>query len=608
MLLSSPFIIVRQKGEKIVSKKGTHGISGGAFSTEELLASEDTQQSARVTSRVAIDEALAVLVAHKDVWVLTDVPERIKILEELTRGVLKVADRWISVSLEAKGLSASNILGVAEEWAFLATILRNLRLLRESLRDIQKYGRPRISNQVVTNATGQVVAKVFPRNQIEKLMFSGATGEVWMEPGLTQEETSRTQALPYQDKNHRGKVVLVLGAGNASALPVVDFLHKLFIEDQVVILKPNPVNAYLGPLIEEGFRALIGRGYLRITYGGTETGSYLCSHPSVDELHITGTDKAYETIVFGRSIDDADRKSKIKPLITKRFTGELGNVSPVIIVPGPWREEDVRQQAEHLTTWLVANAGFGCLTPRVIIQQEGWAHREALIKAIEQFLKRIETRKAYYPGAKERHMLFIKEHPEARQFGNASRDRLPWTLITDVDPEKSDDICFRREAFCSLCAETAIKATGTVDYLKRAVEFANNKLWGTLNATLIVHPKSLIDPMVAAEVEHAIENLRYGTVLINLFAYYSYHFMVTPWGAFPGSDIWDIQSGIGKIANTLMFERPQKSVVRAPFRRPLDPFTVLSKRPDKFARKLAYFEASPSIWKLPGLFWAALRN
>lgn len=591
-----------------MSRKRTQDISGGAFSTKELLASEGIQQSTQVTSLVAIDEALAELVAHKDAWVLTDVPERIRILEELTRGILKVADRWISASLEAKGLSVSNMLGIAEEWALFATILRSLRLLRESLKDIQRYGRPRIANQLVTNANGQVVAKVFPRNQVEKLMFGGATGEVWMEPGLTQEETIRTQALPYQDKNHGGKVVLVLGAGNVSVLPVVDVLHKLFIENRVVILKPNPVNAYLGRLIEEGFQALIDRGFMRVIYGGAETGSYLCSHPLVDELHITGTDKAYETIVFGRSIDGADRKSKIKPAITKRFTGELGNVSPVIIVPGPWREEDMRHQAEHLTTWLVVNAGFGCLTPRVIIQQEGWAHREALIEAIEQFLKRIETRKAYYPGAKERHMLFIKEHPEAHQFGDVSHDRLPWTLITDVDQEKPDDICFRREAFCSLCAETAIKATDTVDYLKRAVEFANNKLWGTLNATLIVHPKSLIDPMVAAEVEHAIENLRYGTVLINFFAYYSYYFMVTPWGAFPGSDIWDIQSGIGKTANTLMFERPQKSVVRAPFRKPLDPLTVLSKHPDRFARKLAYFEASPNLWKVPGLFWTALRS
>jgi len=56
----------------------------------------------------------------------------------------------------------------------------------------------------------------------------------------------------------------------------------------------------------------------------------------------------------------------------------------------------------------------------------------------------------------------------------------------------------------------------------------------------------------------------------------------------------------------LMFERPQKSILRAPFRR-LDPLTVKSKRAAEFAQKLAAFEARPSWSKLPSLVWTALR-
>lgn len=583
----------------------------GAFEAEELAASVDSQQipehNIPVTSQEAIDEALAVLAARKDAWVALGVPERIAILEEISRDIMGVAERWITVSLEAKDILA-NPMGEAEEWVLFATVLRTLRLLRESLIDIRRYGRPRIPGQVTIHPNGQAVAEVFPRNRIEKLMFRGITGEVWMEPGVTAEETIRTQALIYRDKDHKGKVALVLGAGNASPLAVVDFLHKLFVEDQVVVLKPNPVNAYLGPLIEEGFQTLIDHGFLRVIYGGIETGSYLRSHPAVDEIHMTGTDKTFEAIIFGQGTEGAKRKGDRKPLLTKRFTSELGNVSPVIIVPGPWRECDIQHQAEHLATWLVVNAGFGCLTPRVVVQYETWVHRKAFVEAVGHVLERVETRKAYYPGAKERHAAFVSEHPEAHQFGDASGNRLPWTFITDVDPDNSDDICFRREAFCGLFAETALKATSVVDYIERAVEFANNTLWGTLNATIIIHPYSVADPVVAACIEQAIENLRYGTVLINLLAYYSYHFMVTPWGAFPGHSIYDIQSGTGKTANVLMFERPQKSVTRAPFQKPLDPLTVTSKRAKDFARKMAYFEVAPTFWKLPGLFWTALRS
>jgi len=42
----------------------------------------------------------------------------------------------------------------------------------------------------------------------------------------------------------------------------------------------------------------------------------------------------------------------------------------VIVVPGPWQKSDIEEQAKHIATWLVANAGFACLSPRVIVQHE----------------------------------------------------------------------------------------------------------------------------------------------------------------------------------------------------------------------------------------------
>jgi acyl-CoA reductase-like NAD-dependent aldehyde dehydrogenase len=295
-------------------------------------------------------------------------------------------------------------------------------------------------------------------------------------------------------------------------------------------------------------------------------------------------------------------------LLTKRFTAELGNVGPVIIVPGPWDEDDIQEQVEHLATWLTANAGFGCLTPRVIVQHSDWAQRDALVKALGRILERVETRQAFYPGARKRHAAFVHAHPEAYQFGDPDGDHLPWTLISGIDAEEADDICFTRECFCSVVAETALEAPSVPGYIERAVDFANETLWGTLNATLLVHPESLADPAVAAAVERAVADLRYGTVTVNVFAYYAYYFMVLPWGAFPGHSIDDIQSGAGKTANALMFESPEKSVVRGPFHKPIDPLKVTSKRAHEFARKLARFEEAPSWVRFSALLWSALRS
>jgi acyl-CoA reductase-like NAD-dependent aldehyde dehydrogenase len=125
----------------------------------------------------------------------------------------------------------------------------------------------------------------------------------------------------------------------------------------VVILKINPVNDYIGPLIEDGFAALITRGFLKVVYGGSDVGVYLCNHPTVDEIHVTGSDKSFEAILFGHGPEATKRKNNQKPLLDKPLTGELGNISPVIIVPGDWSNDDIQFQAARIASWLSYNAG-----------------------------------------------------------------------------------------------------------------------------------------------------------------------------------------------------------------------------------------------------------
>ena len=556
-----------------------------------------------------MDAAVQALQSHKDEWVSLPVSKRVALLDRIIKDFTAVAPRWVAACAQAKGIAAdSSLLG--EEWgAGMWPVLRNLRLLRQALIDIEASGRPKIPGPVTTRPDGQVVAQVFPQTLYDRLFLSGVRAEIWMEPGLTIAELPQTQAIVYQNKEHQGKVALVLGAGNVASIGPMDILYKLFVEDQVVLFKANPVNAYLGPLMEEGFQALVTPGFLRIVYGGALEGAYLCNHLGVDEIHITGSDKTFDAIVFGAGPEGAERKAKHQPLLTKHVTGELGNVSPVIVVPGPWSQSDLAYQAEHLVSMLTNNAGFNCNATRVIIQHAGWTQRDQLLQKMQQLLARVPLRTAYYPGAKERQSAFVVAHPEAKQIGTPSDEQLPWTLVAGVDPGNEDDVCFTTEAFCSLFAETALDASGVSEYIDRAVAFANEHVWGTLNATLLVHPRSLKDPSIAAAVERAIANLRYGTVGINYWAGTNFTLGVTTWGAFPGHDIDDIQSGNGVVHNTLMFSRPQKTVLRAPFRSMLTPpwFVTQGRTASRVFPKFVTFEASPSPWKVPGMIWSAMR-
>lgn len=555
-----------------------------------------------------MDTAIATLQQRKQAWVKVSARERAGIVEALLRDFTAIAPRWVAAICAAKGIGTDSPLA-SEEWGAGAwPVSRHLRLLRQSLLDIAAHGRPRIPGPITTRPDGQVVAGVFPQSTYDTLFFGGVKAEVWMEPGVSKEKMLETQAAIYQEKEPEGKVALVLGAGNVASIGPMDILYKLFLENQVVVYKTNPVNAYLGPLLQESFRALIEPGYLRIVYGGATEGTYLCNAPGVDEIHITGSDKTFDAIVFGTGAQGIRRKEEKAPLLHKRITGELGNVSPVIVVPGPWSQDDLRYQATHIVSMLTNNAGFNCNATRMVIQHASWSERENLLREIRSRLAKVPPRAAYYPGARERQQAFVSAHPDAEEFGTPQDEELPWTFIANVDKQQTDDICFTTEAFCGVFGETALEAESVVEYIERAVDFANETLWGTLNVTILVSPASLKDPQIAQAVEEAIARLRYGTVGLNYWAGTNFTLGSTTWGAFPGHSIYDIQSGNGVVHNTLMFAYPQKTVLRGPFRGVPTPswFVTESARALGTFPKLMQFEAAPSPLKVPGIIKAAL--
>ena len=363
-------------------------------------------------------------------------------------------------------------------------------------------------------------------------------------------------------------------------------------------------NNYLVPIYEQALEPLTRRGYLRVVSGGAEVGAYLVDHEGIDHLHMTGSDKTHDAIVFGPGPDGRARKANDEAINTKPFTCELGNISPLIVVPGPWSEADLAYQGEHIASTLTLNAGFMCVATRLIVQHKAWEHRAALLNAIRMTLVSTPTRKAYYPGAQQIHADFIAAHPEAEQIGDAEEGHLPWTLVPDVDAGNAADVCFTSEPLCSLFAETALGADSVPDFIDAAVDFVNNNVWGSLSATIIVHPKSMADPAVAAAVERAVENLRYGTVGVNLWGLISFLF-ATPWGAYPGHARNDIQSGRGTVNNVLMLPQVQKSVIRGPFRQWPKPSIFAShKTLVELYEHFVRFESAPSLLRTLGVTWA----
>ena len=557
------------------------------------------------TSFQDLDRAIAEVREAAAGFAILPLSDRINLIDRAVDGLRAVEERWVAAACVAKGLPRNTSVE-GEEWlAGPMVTQRNLRLLRQTLMDLRDYGLPQLPEGSISTAhTGQTVVRVFPDGIYDKLLFQGFSGEIWMQPGVTPDNLEDTMAVAYRgDDEPEGRVALVLGAGNVSSIGPMDVLYKLFAENEVCVLKMNPVNEYIGPFVEEAFASFVDAGFLRVVYGGAEVGDYLCKHAGIDTIHITGSDKTHDIIVWGPPGTERDeRMARGEPLNPKPITSELGNVSPVVVVGGHWKPADLRFQAQNVAAMMCNNGSFNCNAAKLLVLPEVWPQRTAFLSCVEEALKAAPRRKAYYPGADRRYESFVAAHPDAHIVGKRTDDVLPWTLIRDVDPTVEDEICFTTEAFCGVLASTSLPGATHAEYLAAAVDFCNDRVWGTLSATVIVHPKILTLPGMADALEDAIARLRYGTVAINHWPALAYGLCSTTWGAYPGHTLDDIQSGIGVVHNTFLFDKPEKTVIRGPFRvSPTPPWFVSNKRTHAIARRLTSFEAQPSVLKLPGI-------
>lgn len=558
----------------------------------------------RPTDHRRLDEAAGRLRQAARSFARLPIAEKTSLARSMLEGQVKVAERSVHASCAAKGIPLGTP-AEGEEW--LGGPYLNIRILQlniESLRQIEKTGTTRIG-AVDRTIDGRERVQLFPLSTLDGMLFPKITGEVHLEAGATAGERARF----YKKPDHDGRVALVLGAGNQNALPSTDVISKMFNEGKVCLLKVNPVNGYVGPFIEEAFAEPIRRGFLAVVYGGGDEGAYLCKHPAVDEIHITGSDKTHDTIVWGPpGPERAERMARNRPLLDKEITGELGNVSPVLVVPGPYSKEDVAHAAENIAGHMINNASFNCNAGKILITPERWDKRDELLADMGRAFEGVPARRAYYPGAAQRYAALTEGRSGLTKVGSGE-GALPWTIVPGLDPGNAADKAWTMEPFCSLISETSVgSSSDPIEYLKRAVAFTSERLWGTLSATILIHPKTAADPKAAEALERAVVELEYGAVGINIWPAALAVIGLTPWGAHPGSTLTDIQSGRGFVLNTQKLEHIEKAVVRAPFRAfPKLPYFPNHKTLHTLARRITYFEASRSLFRLPGLITAGLR-
>jgi hypothetical protein len=561
------------------------------------------------TPRGRLDECVERLQGASRTFATLRLGDRIQLLRAMRAGYARTVPRSVETCCLAKRIVPGTVLE-GEEWSLgPLPIMRHFRLLIETLSALRRRRTPPLG-ELGRTVDGRLSAEIFPGSVLDGLLMPGTRAEVHIRAGIGERELLATQARFYKQASAGGRVVLVLGAGNSAGVPVQDVLTRMFNEGKVCLLKVHPLNDYLAPLLSEAFAAAIDRDFLHIVTGDAAEGAYLVQHPGIDEIHLSGRPETHEEILWGSAeAGAADRKRQHHPLHMKPVTSELGGVSPVLVVPGPYLDRQLAFQAEALAGALVHNAAMNGHTPRLLVTPRGWPQRDAFLRHLEHALAAAPLRLAYYPGTTERWERITAGRRGIRQIGAAVAGMLPWTLVPGLDPSDRREPFFTAESFCPALGEVEIGSTDPVEFLQQAVGFVNERVWGTLAAMLIVHPRTEADPQLSAALERAISQLRYGAVGVNVWPAQLSAIGAAPWGGHPSSVVSDVQSGRGWVHNTAMLEDVEKAVIRQPVAVQLKPAYVPGHRSAAtLLRRLTAVERGAGWAGLPGVLEAALRS
>ena len=450
----------------------------------------------------------------------SSIRERLQLVTKCLDTVYDNATQWVDLACQIKRIDPHSSARAEEMVSGPVAVLRYLEILAQSLKDISATGCPRLPGRFKRTSAGSLRLPVVPvKGLYDSLIFPFHQGEIRMQRDVTPETLAAHLAYTYRQRHaDSARLAVVLGAGNVTSIPVADVLTKMFRDNCVVLLKLHPVTAPLEETFRRALSPLVDRSLLRITVGDQRLGEALVHDSRVDTVHITGSHRAYQAIVrgsdavkpsenshqplvtFAGTADDGPKdvppprlrqgdgqshlsnetgvRRETKRRLNKEVTAELGNVSPWIVVPGHYSSRDLNEQAECLAQSIVNNVSFNCVATKVIVTWRQWKQRDAFLDQVERIISRVPRRVAWYPGA--------ADHFERSLGIQADNEgRLPWTFLRNVAWDQPASF-FREEFFGCVFADVAIDADDERQFVRRAFDFANDRLFGSLAATLTV--------------------------------------------------------------------------------------------------------------------------
>ena len=473
-----------------------------------------------------------------------------------------VASDWVEAGVSSKGWQTIPV-SPAEEWlSGPLPVARLLHLLQGLHTDLAQGRLPRLAPLPTPAPDGLARWNTLPaRGLADPLLLRGHEAHLHAPPEAQQTAPGRA-----------GDVALVLGAGNVTATPVLDVLDQVFLRGRAVLLKVSPQHRELRFVFGCALRPLVDAGLLTICQGDANLGRQLAHDPGIAAVHLTGSAATWQLL---RS-DPA--------LAGKQLTAEVGCCTPALVVPGHYRERELRHLANQLAAFAAMNGGAMCLAPRLVVTAQGWPQRDAFLHCLRAALATLPARVPFHPGA---HGDF-----ERATAAPCATVALQPTLCAGLATSNEDR--YRREHFAPVLLEVPLPAASTPAWLDTATGFVRDHVYGALSA--YVFAARSIRSQHREAIDRAVVRLPHGTIAINTWTGLGYGLGSTPWGAPPDAVP---EHGRGWAHGTTCLSPVQRTVIEAPFRPwPLPPWLPQHRRGHATLRALSRYYLAPTSFRL----------
>ncbi|MEO1516449.1 MAG: aldehyde dehydrogenase family protein [Bacteroidota bacterium] len=464
-------------------------------------------------------------------WAKTSIQQRFSLLRQIQKNLATHSKQLGRADARMKnGLIGQDAVSLGEGMGGtvmpMASTLMGIQRLYEALLK-GKMPKP-VSIQEIDDDLFEI--QVFPISSKDK-MIAGK------QKGFLHVEGKPKQVHPL-DKS--AGVIAISGAGNYSSS--IEMAMALFLENKAVVHKPHQLNEATDAIWEKIFAPLIE---LRAcAFCDADQGRALSKLEGLHSIYFTGS----------TAVAHAIQKAASAPVVA-----ECGGNNPCIIVPGKWSAKDIQRQAIQVASAGKLNGGAVCGRPQTIVTSKNWPQRDEFLNALRKVLvEETFACASYYPGVDQTVEKFLAHQPTAEVLKpeNGKVKRSDCVFIPDM---AEDDFAITNEAFGQVFSEIALEAPSeTDDFLRRATDFCNNKLLGSLGCMILVDNDTF--KRNEARIEQAIKELDYGGIAVNDIPPNIWLNAYLTWGGC-GETTENFVSGVGNFGNPLNFERVKKSVL-----------------------------------------------